>query len=419
MPTGARHAIDTIFRPEARDRGTLLGAARPIPNDQLVEGRANRLAAGITWLPLPDIVLNREEVDCDTVYDKTPRGVPDLATQPAFLLWDMVQCSIGGGLTAQWLSTVIELGLDPGEFLTAFLAMELETGAASGGLGLVGNGTYTPAVATSSAVSLTTAIADLETYLASTAAGKPGMRGVIHLTPALLTIAQAQDLVEWRDGQYRTATGHIVLGDAGHTGQATPTGQSAPGDGEAWVYATADVWYGLGEIHGAALVSGAEGGGAFYQPHNDLRPLLERAAILAFDPHVLGAALVSVSASEGGGGGGGDATAANQTTLIGHVDGIEALLNPTIVIDQVTADETIAAANYLWGYSLKETSGSAAAVVSIHHGANSSAPVIGFINLAASESIPPTMFPVRLPCPDGLHFEVVTGAVSGALYYEA
>lgn len=297
MPTGARHAIDTIFRPEARDRGTLLGAARPIPNDQLVEGRANRLAAGITWLPLPDIVLNREEVDCDTVYDKTPRGVPDLASQPAFLLWDMVQCSIGGGLTAQWLSTVIELGLDPGEFLTAFLATELETGSASGGLGLVGNAAYAPTVASGSTVSLRRAFVDLEGYLASSAAGKPGMRGVLHLTPGLLTLAVSDGLAEWRDGQYRTATGHIVLGDAGHTGQATPHGQSAPGSGNAWIYATADIWYGLGEIHGASMVSGAEGGGAFYQPHNDLRPLYERAAILAFDPHVLGAARVSIADS--------------------------------------------------------------------------------------------------------------------------
>lgn len=296
MPTGARHAIDTIFRPEARDRGTLLGAARPIPPEQLVEGRANRLAAGITWLPLPDIILNTEEIDCDTIYDKTPRGLPTLATQPAFLLWDMVQCSMAAGLTPEWLSTVIELGLDPGEFLTAFLAMELETGTASGGLGLVGNGTYAPAVETVTAVSLGQAIYDLETYLA-TGSGKPNMRGVIHLTPGLLTLAVGDGYVIRNSNQFETPTGHIVIGDAGHTGQATPHGQSAPGAGEAWIYATADIWYGLGEIHGAALVSGAEGGGAFYQPHNDLRPLLERAAILAFDPHVLGAALVDVPAS--------------------------------------------------------------------------------------------------------------------------
>lgn len=302
MPTGARHAIDTIFRPEARDRGTLLGAARPIPPEQLVEGRANRLAAGITWLPLPDIILNADEIDCDTIYDKTPRGLPALATQPAFLLWDMVQCSIAGGLTPEWLSTVIELGLDPGEFLTAFLAMELETGTASGGLGLVGNGTYTPAVVSGTAVSLGTAIVNLETYLA-TGSGKPGMRGVIHLTPGLLTRAVAAGFASREGAQFRTPTGHIVIGDAGHTGQAAPHGQSAPGDGEAWIYATADVWYGLGEIHGAALVSGEEGGGAFYQPHNDLRPLLERAAILAFDPHVLGAALVDTTVTGGSAGG--------------------------------------------------------------------------------------------------------------------
>lgn len=166
------------------------------------------------------------------------------------------------------------------------------------------------------------------------------------------------------------------------------------------------------------------------------------------------------SEASSGGGGGGDASAANQTAMIAQLvtlladtddldantDQIEALLtalgsntdtlealvgttntnlatligltNPTIVVEPVTADETIAAANWFWGYSLKETSGADPAVVSIHNGNDATDPVIGFINLAAGESVPPTMFP-RIPAPDGIHFEVVSGAVSGAIYYEA
>lgn len=370
MPTGARHAIDTIFRPEARDRGTLLSAARPIPTEQLVEGNVNRLAGGITWLPLPDIIMNREEAECDTIYDKTPRTPPALASQPPFLLWDMVQCSVAAGLTPEWLSTVIELGLDPMEFLTAFMAMELETGSASGGLGLVGNATYTPAVTTSNPVALATAIAHLESYLATQAgAGKPGMRGVIHLTPGLLVLAKSQALVEWRDGQYRTATGHVVLGDAGHTGQAAPHGQTAAGSGQAWIYATADVWYGLGTVHGVTRIEGDDGG-AFYKPHNDLRPLYERAALLAFDPHVLGAALVSTSmtVADGGSGGGPQETTAADITAVAIAGG------------DIEADT-------FHGVSLYNSHASDAALIYIRFGTEANSTPFIPVAIAAGESV--------------------------------
>ena len=418
MPTGVYHDIDQQA-PTSRKRATLLSVAFEIPASQLTRGGVNRLAAGVTWLPWPDVVANREGILCGTVYDKDDgiRTTPTIVTQPGFLMWDRIQCSTAG-LELELLAAMAAKSMTDEGFLSAVLAMELEDAEGSGGIGLVGNSTYVPYVASATAVGLDVALANLEAYLASasttTGASKPGIRGVIHLTPGLLTIAVADGLVEWRDGNYETPTGHRVIGDAGHTGQDAPEGQAAPATGEAWIYATGDVFYALSDADASAAIPNGADAGPRYLGRNQNRPLVERDALIVFDPNILSAALVTVAGTDGGSGGsgGGDATAANQTELI-------ALTDPTIVVEPVTADETIAAANYLWGYSLKETSGSAVAVVSIHNGASSAAPVIGFINLAASESVPPTVFSKRLPAPDGIHFEVVSGAVSGAIYYEA
>jgi hypothetical protein len=417
MPTGVYHDIDQQA-PTSRTRATLLSVALEIPASELTRGGVNRLAAGVTWLPWPDVVANREAILCETIYDKDAgiRTTPAIVTQPGFLMWDRIQCSTAG-IELDLLAEMAAKSVDDEGFLSAVLAMELEDAEGSGGIGLVGNITYQPYVASATAVGLDVALANLEAYLASasttTGASKPGVRGVIHLTPGLLTIAVADGLVEWRDGNYQTPTGHLVIGDAGHTGQDTPYDQSAPGDGEAWIYATGDVFYATSPLHGVTRQDSADSG-PVYLAQNKIRPLVERDALVVFDPNILSAALVTVGSSDGGGSSGaaGGATAANQEELL-------ALANPTIVIDQVTADETIAAANFLWGYSLKETSDSAVAVVSIHHGSASSDPVIGFINLAASESIPPTMLSARIPTPNGIHFEVASGAVSGAIYYEA
>lgn len=90
-----------------------------------------------------------------------------------------------------------------------------------------------------------------------------------------------------------------------------------------------------------------------------------------------------------------------------------------LVAVEVSADSAIAAANWLSGYSFSETSGSATAAVTIHNGAADTDPVIGYINLAAGESIPPTVLNDRIPAPNGVFVKVVSGAVEGSVLYEA
>lgn len=90
-----------------------------------------------------------------------------------------------------------------------------------------------------------------------------------------------------------------------------------------------------------------------------------------------------------------------------------------VVAEEVAANEGIPAANWLSGYTFQETSGSATAEIVIHNGADNTGPVIGYINLAAGESIPPTMLAKPVATPDGIYVEVVSGAVEGSIFYEA
>lgn len=265
---------------------------------------------------------------------------------------------------------------------------------------------------TTSAVQATVALAAVEEALGE---AQRGQRGMIHVTEDVFTILVADGSI-FRDGQlWVTGMGNVVVCDAGYTG-AGPGDAETPDAGTSWMFGTSMIRVQLGAISKPvpSLEAAKQRASVMKRSTNDVELYASRLATWVWDECTHIAAQVDVDAMYGAGssGGGGDATAANQATIIG-------LINPTIVVEAVVADETIAAANYLWGYSLKETSGSDPAVVSIHNGDDSGDPVIGFINLAASESVPPTMFPVRIPCPDGIRFEVVSGAVSGAVYYEA
>lgn len=362
------HDIDTLPAPEARTRGTLLSVARPIPLEQLQRNGANRMLAGVTWTPWPDVIVNRAAVGCDEVYTKDARDVPGLASQAPFLLWDRLQCSTAG-LEISWLADALRLGLY--DLLSAQFALELEDAAGSGGIGLVGNATYTPTVVASGAVGLDVAIAELEGYLAEQGgAGKPGMRGVIHLTPGLLTIALADGLIEWMDGRYCTATGTVVIGDAGHTGQDTPHGQSAAGSGQAWIYATGDVFWAVGQSPNFTVTDPTDpDGGPVYVGQNKNRPLDERAGLVVFDPNVLGTALVTVGSSDGGDSSGGDASASYTYTQTAIAEG------------------AIASAERLNGFRVYNAHASDAVLIYIRHGDQATDTPISPLAIAAGQSV--------------------------------
>lgn len=70
-----------------------------------------------------------------------------------------------------------------------------------------------------------------------------GGRGLIHMSPAALSMVSER--LSFRDGSWQTASGHIVIADAGHTGLAPEGESSIPGT--EWVYTSGQVVYGLSD----------------------------------------------------------------------------------------------------------------------------------------------------------------------------
>lgn len=90
-------------------------------------------------------------------------------------------------------------------------------------------------------VPLVGAVGLVESYLATCA---DGGRGVIHVPPALLAAMTAENLLidpATPSGRRYSPGGHLVVADAGYTGEAPGTaseGPQDPTDGVLWIYAT-------------------------------------------------------------------------------------------------------------------------------------------------------------------------------------
>lgn len=267
-------------RPTQRDRGLLLDTIPEIPDSAFDSPSdiARIWMEGVTWAPWGTDGLDTLESTCASTYNKTSGEVPDYVTQPAFLLYDSLACSTLG-LSFATLAGRVRRNLEV--MASAAFAAELETGAVSGGHALVDGSTIN-----ATAAELHRALHDLEQHLADTLHGATGM---IHLTPGLLAIAPG---IAWRDGAYRTRTGHVVVGDAGHSGTPGPTGQSDASASQSWVYATGPVFYRQGPIKGLTGIE--EGNSEIYIPTNTNRPLGETFGVVVFDPDTVGAALVDI-----------------------------------------------------------------------------------------------------------------------------
>lgn len=283
VATGYEKDID-LPGPRPRTRGILTDAARLIPNSELNAAGVDRMPAGVTWLPWGAVVLTSEEANCTVVYEKEARDLPAVVYQPAFLVYDSLQCgTLSGMMNELWDRLAVNFRVG----LSAALATQLAT-AAQGGIGLIGNATYVPGGGATS--SLRVAINSAENYLASKLLDSIGL---IHLTPGLLALAVADYLVEWDGSVYRTATGTIVVGDAGHTGIVTPQGMAIGTAAAPWIFATGDVWYSVREI--PKRMEAETGEGYTLIRKNLERPLAELFGLVAFDPNVLAAFKVTVA----------------------------------------------------------------------------------------------------------------------------
>lgn len=275
MFTGFETPIETA-PPTQRDRGLLLQVTRDLD--------VARIGAGAEWKPWGPVGLfDGGAIGCDVEYDKTADDLPANTTQQAFLLWRSLQCST----LSRWAQVLVgRIESDLRIFRSASVANELESGALSGGHSLKADAE----VVSNTAASLLSGIMGLEAYFASV---QPGARAIIHLTPALLVRAVAEDIVEWRDGQYRTGTGSIVIGDSGHTGAGEPadTEASVVTADQSWIYVTGDIWYAEARVRPFST----DGLDDIDLTVNIDQPLRELVGLLVFDPTIIGATKVTIA----------------------------------------------------------------------------------------------------------------------------
>jgi hypothetical protein len=277
--------VATLPPPPVRTRGLLTSAAVLLGdgNFDSTLDRSRWPMEGITFSPWTFDLPEADESNCEATYDKQPGEVGDLVTQPGFLLWRSLACTGLSGFRAN-LQARLRYSLD--DLVSASIAAELETGAASGGIGLVGDVTYSPTQVGSGGLTLLEAFVYLEGFLAG---ALNGGRGTIHLTAGLYALAVSLSLV---DADGLSPTGHSVVGDAGHSGTVQPFGLAAPGVDERWVYATSTVFYDLTAVEPTPEGVDAE---TYDFTRNVDQPLAERLGIVVFDPNVLGAALVDIT----------------------------------------------------------------------------------------------------------------------------
>lgn len=190
---------------------------------------------------------------------------------------------------------------------SAQIAYELLTGAE----------TENPSLRNSTTIAVEgpTPIADLGYVLEDILARFEDVAFTVHTAPGVFSLMAENYLIEQDEGldgegneegdptsrPFRTATGHVVVGDAGHDGSLGPVDPADPGTAEApnyidtasdgsWIYATVGrplTWLGPESLIGEETAN-------FNRETNKVYAVLERPAIVAFDPCAVVAIQVDV-----------------------------------------------------------------------------------------------------------------------------
>src|SRR5574343_107365 len=222
MATGMEAVIELPLR--KRTRGLLVEAADRIPNSV-------RWLAGVTLRPWGCSGFVPTDADyCDFESDELDDFF-DVGTNPVFDAFDIYNTesctTLDSDISVLNARVETRWGVMVSEQIAARLNVELAARAA---------------VATTGPINTSILIAKAEEQLALTLHGGLGM---VHMSPAVLSMVVAEGSVDLRDDQWRTPGGHLVVADAGHTG-VQPTGETLL-DGTEWVYTTGAVLFGLGE----------------------------------------------------------------------------------------------------------------------------------------------------------------------------
>ena len=222
MATGMEAVIELPLR--KRTRGLLIETADRIPNSV-------RWLAGVTlrpwgcsgFVPADADYCDFESDELDDFFDVGENPVFD-----AFDIYNTESCStLDSDISVLNARVETRWGVMVSEQVAARLNLELAARAT---------------VATTGPVNTSILIAKAEEQLALTIHGGLGM---VHMSPAVLSMVVAEGSVDLRDGMWLTPGGHVVVADAGHTG-IEPTGETLL-DGTEWVYTTGAVLFGLGE----------------------------------------------------------------------------------------------------------------------------------------------------------------------------
>lgn len=171
---------------------------------------------------------------------------------------------------------------------SAAIAHELLTGSISGNPSLSSEANQIVAAATPVAEALYV-IEDLAAELDDAVV-------MIHADPATFALLEKDWTIEQEDKEsaddpndavFRTPTGHIVVGDAGHDGTVGPGGDDAA-DGTRWVYASLMVQTWLGDLRRLGEAA------SFDRERNTMRYSYVQEALVGFDPCWVAAVLVDV-----------------------------------------------------------------------------------------------------------------------------
>lgn len=139
-----------------------------------------------------------------------------------------------------------------------------------------------------SAVSVVAGLSCVEQHLAETLEGQ---RGMVHVTVGVLTALLAEQAI-WRDGTlWRTANGHVVVADAGYTGNGGAGGNGGDAGASQFIIGTDMLSVRLGPI----LVTPDSVADATDHRINDVLFTAQRPALVVWDALVSVAAEVSVA----------------------------------------------------------------------------------------------------------------------------
>lgn len=273
--------------PPLRTEATFLDVAYPMPGEWTDRGGVNRsLGAGLAFVPWGVPVITVTKLECSEDEAETvPHGFETAVVQLPFRLTNGVTCTSLSTTTGAELRDAALTQLRQIE--SAAFAQQLVDATTTNSAGLASTATV---VVGATAVAVSRAFARLEDFLATRLFNSIGF---IHVSPGVFALAVAAEVVILRDGMWQTATGHLVIADAGYADMAAPTGQAQQQPESKWIYASGPVWFSKSrtdDIEGANTA-----GAAFNFAHNDHEAFTESYGVLAFDPETVGAVRVDMT----------------------------------------------------------------------------------------------------------------------------